>query len=289
MNRAGLGILPSGRYNEHMQPSRTLPESNRVSILTATTLLAYALTHILNAPKYTVSLPVAGINLNFSANLSTAFSLIAAGLVASGMNWLLQTHPLMGKEKRPITEHLLLPTLTALVIGVALTTLPDNPLWWLGFGIGGGLMVLVFLAEYVAVDANDGRYPVAAMALTALSFVFFLILTTALRAGNVRLFLLVPTLFITGGLIALRTLRLRLYGRWEFGGAFVIALIGTQLGAALRYWPLTPIQFGLALLGPAYALTGLVVALIEGENVRRAIVEPLVMLAILWGLAIWFR
>jgi hypothetical protein len=286
----GLGIPAPDGYNAGMQSPHYLPEANRTSAVTVTILLAYALTHILSAPVYTVYLPIGGIQLNFDVNLNTVISLIASGMAAAGMYWILKTHPRLQKEQAISNiEHIILPTLTALIIGTALTTLPGGALWWLGFGVAAGLMVLIFMAEYVAVDPTDTRYPLAMAGLTAISFTLYLILATALRAGDVRLFIVVPALFIASGLSALRNLHLRLSGRWEFGWAGGIALISAQIGAALHYWPLTPLQFGLALLGPAYALTILASILVEGEDIRRAVAEPVVMLVILWGLAIWFH
>lgn len=182
-----------------------------------------------------------------------------------------------------------MPTLSVLVIGVSLYTLPAGPTWWLGFGVGGVLLVVVFLAEYIVVDPADTRYPIATAVLTALAFAIFLILAVALRAANTRLFLILPALFLASGLAALRTLHLRLNERWEFNWAIGIALVETQLAAALHYMPLTPIRFGVVLLGPAYALTLLAVSVLDGNPFRRASVEPLVMLAILWGLAVWFH
>jgi hypothetical protein len=89
--------------------------------------------------------------------------------------------------------------------------------------------------------------------------------------------------------VALRTLHLRLNERWEAPWAIGIAVIIVQLGAALYYMPLTPVRFGLALIGPLYALTALSVSLTEGHPFRQAIVEPVVMLALLCGLMIWFH
>jgi hypothetical protein len=103
----------------------------------------------------------------------------------------------------------------------------------------------------------------------------------------VRLVLLSPALFITSGLASLRILHLRLNERWEFGWAVGIALIAPQLGTALHYWPLTPVQFGLAVLGPVYALTNLSASLIEGDSFRQAIIGPAIILGSLWGLAIF--
>ncbi len=271
----------------YMVPQRYQIDANRVSVLTATVLLAFALTRVIHTPYYALNLSLAGIALTLNVNLNTAIAILAAGLSATGVVWLLRAHPSL--EPGETVEHWLLPMLTTLVIGVTLYTLPSGFTWWAGFGIGGVLLVVVFLAEYVVVDPADTRYPLATAALTALSFAIYLILAVTLRSAGARLFLLVPALFLAGGLAALRTLHLRLNERWEFGWALGVALVGAQLAAALHYWPLTPVRFGLVLLGPAYALTGLAAGLAEGNPFRRAFVEPAVMLGLLWGLAIWFR
>jgi len=245
------------------------------------------LTRILQTPYFTLNISLVGIALTFRLNLGTALTLLAAGLSASGVIWLLQAHPSI--QPGEMAEHWLLPMLTTLVIGVTLYTLPAGTTWWVAFGIGGLLLVGVFLAEYVVVDPADTRYSLATAALTALSFAIYLILAVALRAAGARLYLLAPALFLAGGLAALRTLHLRLNKRWEFGWSFGIALVGMQLAAVLHYWPLMPIRFGLLLLGPAYALTALVASTAEGAPFRRAFVEPAVMLGLLWGLALWFK
>lgn len=264
-----------------------LPDPTRVSILTACVLLAYALTRVISAPHYETTLQLAGLYVTLSFNLNTLIVLLAAGLTASGMNWLLRTHPSL--EKGETREHWLLPTLTVLVIGVALYSLPATPVWWLGFALGTLILLVVFFAEFVAVDPIDVRYPLAASILTVLAFVIFLILAVALKASNVRLFLVGPALFVGGGLVALRTLHLRLNERWELAWAFGIAIVILQLGAALYYLPLTPVRFGLGLLGPVYAMTSLAVSLVNGTIPRQAVIEPAIMLALLCGLMIWFH
>ena len=144
------------------------------------------------------------------------------------MDWLLRTHPSL--EKGETREHWLLPTLTVLVTGIALYTLPNSPLWWLGFGLGAVIFLVVALSEFVVVDPNDARYPLATAILTVFAFVIFLILAVVLKAANVRLIWLVPALFLAGGLAALRTLHLRLNERWEFAWAAGIGLVVDAIG-----------------------------------------------------------
>jgi hypothetical protein len=271
-----------------MAEPRHLPESTRISVLTAAVLLAFALTRVLNAtPLFSLVIPVGNFRLTIAINLNTVIVLLAAGVTATGMDWLLRTHPEL-KEKGT-REHWLLPTLTVLVIGIALYTLPNTPIWWLGFGLGASIFLVIALAEYVVVDPNDARYQVAAAILTVFAFVIFLILATALRAVNARLVMVVPALFAAGALAALRTLHLRLSQRWEVAWAIGIGLVAAQLGAALHYLPLSPVQFGLALLAPLYALTILAASLVEGNPFRRAFLEPTLMLAFFWGMAYWIR
>ncbi|MBE3119141.1 MAG: hypothetical protein IMZ50_10350 [Candidatus Atribacteria bacterium] len=282
---------PAGIYCGTIQPMterRYLPDPTRVSVLTAAVLLAFALTRVLNAqPLFSILIPLGIFKLKLMFNLNTVIVLLAAGMTATGMDWLLRTHPSL--EKGETREHWLLPTLTVLVIGIALYSLPNTPIWWLGFGLGAAIFLVVSLAEYVVVDPNDARYPLATAILTVLAFVIFLILAVALKAAKVRLIMVIPALFLAGALAALRTLHLRLNERWEFAWAVGIGLVAAQLGAALHYLPLTPVRFGLALLAPLYALTVLAVSLAEGNPFRRAFLEPTIMLVLFWGLAIWFR
>jgi len=271
-----------------MTEHRSLPDPTRVSVLTASVLLAFALTRVLSSTHlFSMLIPVGSFRLTLSFNLNTLIVLLDAGVTATGMDWLLRTHPAL--KKGGTREHWLLPTLTVLVTGIALYTLPNTAIWWLGFGLGAALFLVVALAEYVVVDPTDTRYQLATAILTVIAFVIFLILAVALKAVNARLVMVLPALFLAGGLAALRTLHLRLNEHWEYAWALGIGLIAAQLGAALHYLPLSPVRFGLALLAPLYALTVLAVNLVEGYPFRRAFLEPTAMLIIFWGLAAWFR
>ena len=189
------------------QDERYWPDGNRVGILTAAVLLAYALTRLVNTPGFTVTLQLPGFYFAYPLTLGTAMVWLATGLTATGMNWLLHGHPSPHGNN---VEHWLLPTLTAFIIGISLNVLPFGSLWWIGLAVSAGILILIFNAEYVSVDTGAPMYALASAALIALSYALFLMLVVALRAAGTRLFLIAPAIFIAAGLVSLRTLHLRL-------------------------------------------------------------------------------
>jgi hypothetical protein len=265
--------------------SQSLPDADRLSVLAAMILLSYALARFINIPARDLELQLPGLYLAIEINVRTIVSLLVAGLMATGADWLVRQHP-AARDKNTF-EHWLLPALTAWVLGVPLFQLPLGPLWWAGFAVGGAVLMLVLVAEYIAVDPNDVRQPVAAAGLTAVSFALYLTLAIALRFSGTRMFLIVPALTAAAGLFSLRTLHLRLHGQWAFAQASLIALVSGQFAAALYYWPLSPVSYGLAVLGPAYALTSLIANLAEGEPLKQGLIEPALVLAVVWGTAMW--
>ena len=280
-----------------MQAERQyLPDSNRLGVVTATVLLSYALTRLVNVPGITVSIQLPGFYFAYPLTIGTAMTLMAAGLTASGMDWLLRTHPSIHSlptskilQSQRTLEHWLLPALTAFIIGVLLDILPSGQLWWVGFSLGGVILFSVFVAEYIAVDPGAPLYALASAGLTALSYALFLLFVISLRLGGARLFLIVPAVFFAAGLVTLRTLHLRLSDRWEFNWAFGIAFINAELAAGLHYWPLSTLQYGLILLGPLYALIALATNLDEDVPLRNAITEPGVILGVLWAASVFLH
>ncbi len=267
-----------------MENRSFLPETERIGVLTAAVLLTLALTRLLPASAIELRLAVGNFFITYPINLTTVLTLLAGGLTATGMDWLLRSHPALG-NRSPV-EHWLLPTLTTLVTGIPLALLPGGLSWWVTFAIAGTVLVVVFIAEYIVVDAAAPSYSAATVLLTALSFAIYLILLVVLHSSDLRLILVLPSVLIVSGLVSLRALHLRLQGRWEFAWAGGIALVSVQLAAALHYWPLTPIRFGLALLGPLYALTSLAGSLEENVSIRRAWLEPVIVMALAWTVAV---
>jgi len=248
-------------------------------------LLAYATSRFVDIPLRELGLQLPGFYLAIELNIHTVIAFLVAGLTATGADILLRDHPALGDKGT--FDHWLLPALTAWTLGIPLNQLPIGPQWLMSFAIGGALLMLVLVAEYISVDPDDERYPLASAGLTAVSFALFLILTITLQSAGLRLYIILPTLVLAAGLVSLRTLHLRLTGRWLYLPTLAITLIIAGIIGALHYWPLSPITFGLAILGPTYSLTSLIGSLSEGQPLRRAIVEPVVVLFAVWGTAIW--
>lgn len=264
-----------------------LPDPDRVGILTSTVLLAFALTHLIQAPEFNIEIQLPGFFLLIPLNLYTAMSVLTAGLTATGMDWLLQTHPSL--NGRPTYQWWLLPTLTTFVIGVPLSILPSGAAWWIAFAVAGTFLFFVFVAEYIVVDPGAPYYAIAMAGLTAVSYTLFFLLAVALRYSSARLYILVPALFLAAFLASLRILHLRLSGRWEYAWSAGIAFVCVQIASALHYWPVSPIQFGLLLIGSLYGLTNLAINLDEDQPARRAVLEPAIVIGICWGLAIFIQ
>jgi hypothetical protein len=271
-----------------MQNRQSNPTTaDRLGVLIASVLLTYALTRLVKSPQFVLTLNLPGFYFAYPLSLSTAMTLLAAGLTATGIDWLLHGHPGLGKKST--VEHWMLPTLTTFVIGAPLALSSNSPTWWIGFVIGAVLLTGVFLAEYVVVDVYATYYALARAELTALSYALFLILASALRLAALRMFLLVPIIFIASALISLRILHLDGTDRWDFPWAVGIGLTCAQIGAGLHYWPVSSIQYGLALIGPLYALTTLSASLTENVPIGRAIVGPSIFLSLAWAAAAILR
>jgi hypothetical protein len=266
-----------------MNERKYLPDSDHLGVLTSSILLAYALSRLIQSPDFSPAIQLQGFYLPLPFNMSTTMSLLTAGLAATGMDWLLRGHPAL--NNRPTFQWWILPTLTTFVVGVLLSTLPNGPAWWIGFATSGAFIFFVFLAEYIVVDADAPYYASAMAGLTAVSYTLFFILAVALRYSEVRLYLLIPALFLAAGLASLRIMHLRFSGRWEYAWSTGIAFICIQIAAGLHYWPLSPIQFGLVLVGPLYGLTNLAANLGEDQPARRAALEPVIATALCWGAA----
>jgi hypothetical protein len=121
-----------------------LPSANRLGILIASILLTFALTRIVQSPRFTLTITLPGFYFAYPLTLGSGMTLLAAALTATGMDWLTREHPTLGPK--PNFEHLMLPTLTTFVIGAPLALLQNGTVWWVGFAFSA-ILLGVFLAN----------------------------------------------------------------------------------------------------------------------------------------------
>ena len=161
-----LGFLLIAEYNAQMSDSTTtryLPSTDRLSVLAAVIMLVYALNQFMELPARTIELQIPGFFVQIKLIDSVITAILAAGIAAAGADWLLRDHPVL--NQRALLPHILLPAITALVIGIPLNQMDFSLAWWAGLLAGTLLLVLVLVAEYIVIDAQDLRQPFAAASL----------------------------------------------------------------------------------------------------------------------------
>jgi hypothetical protein len=252
-------------------------------VLAAVIMLAYALAPYINAPDRTFVLPLPGYEFPITFNLGIAVSYIVGGLSAVGTDWLIRDHPHLPAGQTYV--HWILPALTAWAIGIPLNSLELGLQWWAVFTLGGVLLIMVLVAEYIVIDLSDANHALATIGLTAVAFALYLVLAISVRSAGLRLYLLLPALMIPMTLVSLRTFYLRFGGEWYPAWAVGVGIFIGEFAVGLHYLPLTPLAYGLLLLGVAYALTSIVGSIIEVRPLRSMWIEPTIMLTVLWGLA----
>lgn len=231
---------------------RQLPDRHILSMLVGMILLSYSLTHFVSIPARKFELVIAGVYLPIVINFSTLNTLLVAGLTASGSAWLINQHP-AAKEKRTL-EHGIIPSLSSLVLMAAIEQLPFGPVWWAA-ALGSGLaLALILIAEYIILDPDHIYHLAAEIAIASLSLVLFLILAIALHAGGTRLVYRIPLISLSAVLVFIRILHIRRGQFWALPQVGVVVVLLGELAAGFHYWPLSSISYGIALLGPLYAL-----------------------------------
>ena len=226
-----------------MQEHQSFPDANRLSVLLAIILFVYALIPFVNVPPQAITINLFRIQFNFNFNIHTLVSVLVAALAAVGVEWLVRSHPNL-QENQPTYPHWMLPAFSAWVIDVPLSTIAIGPEWWIIFGFGGLFLMMIFVSEYITIDLSDAYHVPASVALSAVSYAFFLVLAIAVRAANMRLYVLVPAMVVAAALVCLRTLNLRLNGQWSIEWSLAAALIISQLTIGLHYLRLSPLSFG---------------------------------------------
>jgi hypothetical protein len=261
------------------------PNRDRISIVIATILLAYALTQLVSSPGQTIPISIGGIYLPLNLNFSNIVALAVALITASGTDWILRDHPELGENST--IPNLLLPATTSWVVYISMNNLGDTPLRWLIF-IGGGIFLLVvILAEWTVLSSDSMQRPLAQILLSALAFMLMLALLITVISAKQRLFITLPTITLAAFALSTRVIRLRIHSGVVFPLAAASTLVTVQLAAVLHYLPIDPLSASLLLFGGLYATVNFSINFENNHDLRRALFEAGAPLIILVLIALW--
>ncbi len=258
-----------------MPPTRHLPNLDRLSVLTAVILLAYALARALDLPTRSVGTTLFGSALGFELNGPVLMLLLVAALISAGSDTLIRSHPrLAGWTGYATVVHWIVPGAAALALGNVLNRTPDGPLWWLGLGLSAVVLIGVLVAEYTVVDRDDTAWDAAALALTAISYALALVLFALLNSLNARAVISASAAGLIAAALAMRLFALKAapLGRAALYAALV-GLITAEAVWAVSYWRVSASSAALLALVPFYLSVGVAQQQLAGRLTRRIWVE----------------
>lgn len=270
-----------------MDANQSFPNRERLSIVIATILLAYALTQVVSTPSQIIPLSLGGVYLPITINFANIVALAVALMTASGTDWVLRDHPDL-KEASTL-PNLLLPSTTSWVLYVSLNNLGDSPLRWVIFVTGGLFLLAVILAEWIVLSEDAMQRPLAGVLLTALAYALFLALLISMTSSKQRLFIALPGIGLASLALSIRVIQLQVHRQWAFLLAFASMLVTMQITAALHYLPLPPLSASLILLGTLYSTTNFTVNIEQGNPLRRSLIEAGIPLLLLLSIALWLN
>lgn len=255
---------------------RYWPNRDRLSVLTAVIVLAYALTRFLSSTDGLSDRP-------------WLLPTLVAALISTGADALIRSHPRFGGGRTVV--HWIVPGVTALGLGAALEQLPDGPLWWLGLAVSAVALIAVLVAEYAVVDEADPNRTVAAWLLGGLIYALALMLFWLAQAAAEEA--------VAAGVAGLAALALawRLFvlshvapGRAAVA-AFIVGLISAQTVWLVGYWPVLAQGAALLSLLPFYLSLGVLHQHLRGQLTARVWLEygavglAMLALTVAFGLA----
>lgn len=254
--------------------TRYFPDRDRLSVVTAVIVLAYALARFVELPSRQIGATLFGSSIGIQLNGQLMLLLMVAALISTGSETLIGSHPRSENGYSRNALHWILPGATSLALGLLLNLAPIGPVWWLGLAVSAFLLVVVLVAEYTVVAPEDPAFRAASLGLTALTFIVALALFGWIRFTGTRAALSATGTAVLAGLLALRLFLLS-------GATFrrsliysgVVGLVLAQAMWALNYWRVTPTRAGLLLLVVFYVLQGLSQQHLTGQITRRTVIE----------------
>lgn len=242
--------------------------------MVALVLLAAGLLRVVQLPALQTEFALLGLLVRLRLDTQFVMLMLAAGLAFTGVDWLLQSHPLAARA-RPGLAHRLIPGLAALGLGAILARLPAGIPLAVGLLVAGLLLYGIYAAEFVVFQPDDPRAAWASLGLRSLSMLLLLGVIFSIRAARMRAAFAIPLITLASAAVAWRILVMQSEASDRRAAAYAIAcawIVG-QLAWALHYWPAPPLRIGLLLGAMAHAGTGLSRSQLAGEAGPAMVIE----------------
>jgi len=252
-----------------------MPRSDRLGITVSLVVTGLLLTIVAPLPSYHVPLLVLGSDLTLRFSGTVQLGILIIGLVWTGVDATMRTHPLIRGRSLPYRfTFLVLPTVLA-TAGLAVL----SQLAWWGYQVAailltGASLTVVIVCEYRTIDPQDPQHRRARLLLNAAVYLAALVALVAIFASRARSVLSATAVLFTTAVLALELLRVegnQTARTWLY--AAVTGIIMSELTWALNYCAVDARVGGAALLLVFYGITGLAQQHLWGRLTRRVVLE----------------
>lgn len=252
-----------------------MPRTDRLGITVSLVVTGLLLAILAPLPSYEVPLLVLGSDLTLRFSGTVQLAILIVGLVWTGVDAIMRTHPLIHGRSLPYRfTFLVLPTVLAMAGLAVLTNLP----WW-GYQIvvilgTGAALTVAIVCEYRTIDPQDPRHRPARLLLNAVVYFAALVALAAIYASRARSVLSATGVLGTTAILALELLRVegnQTVRTWLYAG--ITGILMAELTWALNYCAIDARVGGAALLLAFYAITGLAQQNLWGRLTRRVVLE----------------
>ena len=157
---------------------RFFPRTDELSVLTAVIGLGYAVSRFIQLPSRTLEAMLFGSPISVRVDGKLILLLLLTALITTGTDVLMRSHPRLRQDPldlRPFLCHWILPSLTAVNVGMLLNGLMEGSVWLLGMLAGTAVLVLVLVAEYAVIDSEHPAFYQMQIGLTLLAYLVALV------------------------------------------------------------------------------------------------------------------
>ena len=277
-----------GMFEKHPTLS---PGRQRLSVFVGLILLNLVLAQFVKLPTRTFSFDVLGSELGFDLSAGWLMAILVAGLVCTGTDALVRTHPRAHElELRYTFVYWILPGLLGLAVARLLAQAPTQLVWAAGLVATGVLFVIVLIAEYTTVDSLAPSYPQARLFLNVVAYTLAFVVFNLVYQTRGRSLITATAMLVIAFALALDLLwGTRVEASRTTIMAAVVGLILGESSWAMNYWQISSWSGSIVLMLVFYVMTGLASQHLQGKLARRVLFEFFVVAVIGIAVLIFFH